>query len=367
MRSTALAIGLSAVVFSSGRGALAETAYSIHVEGAAARAVGATSGMFGWGGSALITPELVLHPMIGIELPLGVIGLATNPDANPAFARTPSGSTFLALSGIRVRPLRGRWGGLGDGLWIAGGGGLADTAGVLAPALDARLGVDLQIGSVSVGPFAGYLQVVDVTSGARPGDARVALFGLHGAFGPRPFPARRAPAPEPSFEPSPPPSPIGESPDAAPLAELGPTLDPPPPASAPPTPAPAFRELVEPIRFVFHRAEITREGMLVVLAAAELLRERPDIKVARVVGHSDELGDTTYNLRLSEARAQAVVAALIRQGVDPHRLEVTFLGKSQPRRRGLGERAQQENRRVEIQIVNEAALPHAASEKGVLR
>jgi outer membrane protein OmpA-like peptidoglycan-associated protein len=364
MRSEVLAVGLAAAVGACSGSASAETGFSIHVEGGAAHAVGGSTDMFGWGGAGLITPELVLHPAIGIELPLGVVGLATNPEANPAFARTPSGSAFLALTGVRVRPLLGRLGGIGDAIWIAGGGGLADTSGILAPALDLRLGADLRVGQVGVGPFAGFLQLINTQGGARPDDARVMLFGLHGSFGPSRFPTRRAPPPAPIAAPLP----EQPTPDAgdelraeAPFAQPAPDLPTPREERAAPA---TRRELVEPIHFVFHRAEITPEGMQVVLLAAQIMRDHPEIAVARVIGHSDETGDSAYNLRLSERRAQAVIAALIRQGVSPDRLELAYFGKNLPRRRGAGLHAQEENRRVEIEIRDPGTPLGGASHQG---
>ncbi len=367
MRSKVLAMGLVVSAAAWSGSAAAETGYSVHVEGGVARAVGSSSEMFGWGGAGLITPELVLHPAIGIELPIGVIGLATNPEANPAFARTESGSTFLALTGLRLRPLIGRLGGIGDAIWIAGGGGLADTAGVLAPVVDARLGADLQVGKVSIGPFAGFLQLINVHGGARPDDGRVMLFGLHGSFGPRRFPTARVPATEEPRTPAP------ETPATSdePRAEASASPEPPAPEV---TAAPSMRasvetrrELVEPIHFVFHRAEITKEGMQVVLLAAQIMRAHPEIAVARVVGHSDDSGDSAYNLRLSELRAQAVVAALVREGVDPWRLEVAYFGKDRPRTKGPTLRAQQENRRVEIEIRDPGKTQEPVSQKGSSR
>jgi outer membrane protein OmpA-like peptidoglycan-associated protein len=350
MKRKVLAISMSMVVSAWSGSAAAETGFSLHVEGGVARAVGGSSDMFGWGGAGLITPELVLHPAIGIEFPLGVVGLATSPEANPAFARTASGSAFVALTGLRLHPLIGRLGGLGDAVWIAGGGGLADTSGLLAPALDLRLGADLRVGQVALGPFAGYLQLINLHGGARPDDGRMMLFGLHGSFGPSRFSSPRAALPEPLRAPSPeaPVEPDTSTSEVS-LAPLVPVLEAPlaPVARAP---VETRRELVEPIHFVFHRAEITKEGMQVVLLAAEILRAHPEIAVARVIGHSDESGDSAYNMRLSEQRAQAVVAALIREGVEHWRLEVAYYGKDRPRRRELGLGAQQENRRVEIEI-----------------
>jgi outer membrane protein OmpA-like peptidoglycan-associated protein len=68
----------------------------------------------------------------------------------------------------------------------------------------------------------------------------------------------------------------------------------------------------------------------------------------QVVGHTDSIGDPGYNQRLSEARAQAVVLALGKRGIDPARLSYQGMGASNPigDNRTLQGRAL--NRRVEL-------------------
>ncbi|MEJ7733228.1 MAG: OmpA family protein [Polyangiaceae bacterium] len=163
---------------------------AIHAEGGAARMVGEDkSDQFGWGGSGLVAPELRLGRVIGIELPMGGVGLSdsdTPPEAG--FADSGSGTALFATPGLRLHPLATLGDNQGmmepDGLWIAGGGGVAHTGDLTRPAASVRVGYDLATRAFAAGPFLGLLQIVEPDGGLRPSDGRVALAGLHATFDP---------------------------------------------------------------------------------------------------------------------------------------------------------------------------------------
>jgi OmpA-OmpF porin, OOP family len=67
-----------------------------------------------------------------------------------------------------------------------------------------------------------------------------------------------------------------------------------------------------------------------------------------IEGHTDALGSESYNQRLSERRAEAVVKFLHEKGIDPSRLVVTGYGQSNPR---TADPYDPVNRRVETRIV----------------
>ena len=87
-------------------------------------------------------------------------------------------------------------------------------------------------------------------------------------------------------------------------------------------------------------------------SVAKLLLDNPGWKVA-VLGHTDSLGTTDYNLALSEDRANAVAKALIGRGVRSEQLFVKGYGANKPLRSNRDEEGRQKNRRVEIIIRNE--------------
>jgi len=172
----------------------AQVSYALHLEGSAARMVGDAKGaQFGWGGGGMAAIELTLTDRIGLELPLGGLVLSDGTVDPEGLVPTRGGYGAFVLPGLRVRPF-GRpdadsLASMG-GLWMAGGGGLGYTGGLVRPAVDARLGFDVLPGSMfRVGPNVGYIQVIDTTSMVFPEDARMVLVGLHAAFEPRPIPA----------------------------------------------------------------------------------------------------------------------------------------------------------------------------------
>lgn len=69
-----------------------------------------------------------------------------------------------------------------------------------------------------------------------------------------------------------------------------------------------------------------------------------------IAGHTDEVGDDSYNQRLSERRAAAAAAYLRGQGVSGSRIATRGLGESEPVADNGTEAGRQKNRRVEVAI-----------------
>lgn len=63
------------------------------------------------------------------------------------------------------------------------------------------------------------------------------------------------------------------------------------------------------IYFDFNKSDIKPESEPILQQIAELLRDNPKLKLY-VVGHTDDVGGFDYNMKLSQARAQAVVKEL---------------------------------------------------------
>ncbi|RMF59783.1 MAG: OmpA family protein, partial [Bacteroidetes bacterium] len=69
-------------------------------------------------------------------------------------------------------------------------------------------------------------------------------------------------------------------------------------------------------------------------------------------GHTDSTGPDDYNLRLSQARAEAVRAYLIeRFGIAPERLVARGYGESQPIADNVTATGRTLNRRVEFRVI----------------
>lgn len=107
------------------------------------------------------------------------------------------------------------------------------------------------------------------------------------------------------------------------------------------------------IYFDFNKATIRKESYPVLDSIYQFLAENPTI-VVEVAGHADERGGYEYNIRLTQARANAVVDYLVKKGIDPNRLIPKGYGWTQPVIKGAKtEKEHQLNRRVEFRIIKE--------------
>jgi outer membrane protein OmpA-like peptidoglycan-associated protein len=88
-------------------------------------------------------------------------------------------------------------------------------------------------------------------------------------------------------------------------------------------------------------------GSLVQLAAS--LNKYPDTDVD-VIGHTDNVGDASYNQGLSNRRAQAVSTILANNGVSGNRLRAYGRGENQPVASNDTSSGRAANRRVEVII-----------------
>ncbi|MBL0628002.1 OmpA family protein [Aeromonas jandaei] len=74
---------------------------------------------------------------------------------------------------------------------------------------------------------------------------------------------------------------------------------------------------------------------------------------ARVDGHTDNTGESSYNQQLSLKRAQSVADVLISVGMKPANLEVRGSGEAAPVADNKSAAGRAENRRVAIVIANQ--------------
>jgi outer membrane protein OmpA-like peptidoglycan-associated protein len=82
---------------------------------------------------------------------------------------------------------------------------------------------------------------------------------------------------------------------------------------------------------------------------AAILKAYPTAKL-NLAGHADSTGDAAENQKLSEARADTVVAELTQRGIDPARLTTEGLGGQNPVASNSTEEGRQQNRRVSFRV-----------------
>jgi outer membrane protein OmpA-like peptidoglycan-associated protein len=106
------------------------------------------------------------------------------------------------------------------------------------------------------------------------------------------------------------------------------------------------------IRFDFDKADIKPEYRDILNRIAGILMTLKGYSIA-VYGYTDDVGTQTYNLQLSQRRAEAVRDFLKQTGISPTTImSIKGFGKSDPRVPGDSEQARAANRRVEIGIVD---------------
>src|SRR6266567_1026004 len=88
----------------------------------------------------------------------------------------------------------------------------------------------------------------------------------------------------------------------------------------------------EEINFDYNSSVLV-DGFPSLLRLSELLQKNEGFKV-RVEGHTDTIGDSTYNNKLGTARANAVRDFLIKYGARPNQIEASSRGKLDPKYAG---------------------------------
>ncbi len=116
-------------------------------------------------------------------------------------------------------------------------------------------------------------------------------------------------------------------------------------------------DMAEPVRlnnifFETGSAVLLPESLPEVKKLAELLKTHPNHKVL-ITGHTDNVGKDMDNMILSEQRAQAVVDALVLQGISRDRISSKGYGETQPIATNDTPQGRKTNRRVEFLLIKE--------------
>jgi len=111
------------------------------------------------------------------------------------------------------------------------------------------------------------------------------------------------------------------------------------------------------VHFGTNNAELQPDGEQLLDEVADVLTRHPEIRKLRVEGHTDNRGDPDKNMMLSKTRAAAVVGYLVKQGVDPSRLDSEGYGATQPLVPNLTPANRARNRRVAFKILEKTDAP----------
>jgi len=104
------------------------------------------------------------------------------------------------------------------------------------------------------------------------------------------------------------------------------------------------------VLFQTGKSVLTRESYKELDRIVEFLIENPSIKI-EIGGHTDNVGGTELNQRLSHARAQTVSGYLVKKGVSLQRVSVKGYGLSKPVAPNSTSEGRATNRRVEFRFI----------------
>ncbi|MDP3504065.1 MAG: OmpA family protein [Myxococcales bacterium] len=112
--------------------------------------------------------------------------------------------------------------------------------------------------------------------------------------------------------------------------------------------------ILDTVYFKLNQAIIETRSYPLLDNVKAIMAEHPEIERLRVEGHTDNQGNDASNLKLSQARAEAVKAYLVKKGVQAGRLEPVGYGEARPIADNRTVPGRAKNRRVEFNIVGGA-------------
>ncbi len=107
---------------------------------------------------------------------------------------------------------------------------------------------------------------------------------------------------------------------------------------------------VQKIQFDLGSAALTEDGRRVLDDLGTRLQQAPHLKL-EVAAHTDATGSPSYNLDLSNRRADAVVQYLVSKGIPADRLIPRGYGASRPVADNDTDEGRAKNRRIEFQLI----------------
>jgi outer membrane protein OmpA-like peptidoglycan-associated protein len=104
-------------------------------------------------------------------------------------------------------------------------------------------------------------------------------------------------------------------------------------------------------KFPVNQHELSKEAKDALDAFAERLKGENKNVYLEIQGHTDATGSDAYNLKLGEARAEAVRRYLNKQGVALNRMSTISYGKSEPVESNKTKEGRSKNRRVVVIVL----------------
>ena len=115
--------------------------------------------------------------------------------------------------------------------------------------------------------------------------------------------------------------------------------------------SPGDAVVLQNIQFEFNSSALTEDSQIGIGMLTDFLKRNPDLKV-ELAGHTDDVGNASYNLKLSSDRAEVVRRALIDHGIEESRLTAHGYGATKPLVPNDSDEHRALNRRTEMVIIN---------------
>lgn len=122
-------------------------------------------------------------------------------------------------------------------------------------------------------------------------------------------------------------------------------------------------EFADKVLFGFDRSDLNASAETNLDKLSNILKEYPDTNI-EIQGHTDSKGADSYNLNLSEKRAQSVATYLRGRGISSGRVRTKGYGETAPVASNDTEDGRSQNRRVDFLITANEKMKAEASKEG---
>nr|BFF41547.1 hypothetical protein BACY1_33520 [Tenacibaculum mesophilum] len=104
------------------------------------------------------------------------------------------------------------------------------------------------------------------------------------------------------------------------------------------------------INFDTGKSRIKADSYEIVSEISKMLKTNPNLKIS-IEGHTDNVGNEGFNMKLSKNRAKSVLMSLVDEGIEESRLESKGFGHTKPIGNNATEEGKAQNRRVELRKI----------------
>jgi OOP family OmpA-OmpF porin len=112
-------------------------------------------------------------------------------------------------------------------------------------------------------------------------------------------------------------------------------------------------KILEMVQFQTGKSTILPVSNKLLTQVAKVINAQHRMRLIEVQGHTDNVGDPARNMKLSQDRANAVKAFLVKKGVFEGRLRAVGYGQDKPLESNTSAKGREQNRRVEFDIIEQ--------------